>query len=1145
MIPANSVQCAVLPLLVIMFLTIRGNALNCTYLYPSNGTNISWKCTSECGIINGKGLLTGVQSCAPWPQGCLCDCICYTSNSVYACYSDSACATRAVLNVQSRNCQPIILGVVQSPSWICDVSTCNYRATAVSCGLASNNCGYTCLPQWYGPTCTVSGVCNITTDCNPQGTDYAEGYRVKGCTCSCRPGWYGDRCHCQIQQCSPFPATKEPHITTSPDCYCVCSLGFSGPTCSRNNSISVDTHSVTHSAELTTSASLTSKTRMLPQTDSITESKATSISVSSSIADSVTSSYSSMISLSSSANVSRTCNTFSNLPTLSKTPSKSTSLSKRSGTVNITLTVSGTKNSISDVGTDSRTLSSSIAASVSRMTSGTRSTSNDVSLSSTSAITATRIKTPSSTRIVTRSSSVIISMSSSLTWSTSSSTSNTKTVSKTLSGTTSISLTSTPSFSDDHSITDTDTATGTKTLPGTETLSCPTIARLSVSTAASDIWPTRNTTGNQSTRCYFHDKAEAAFSNSTSTLLPCVPLFANEDSGLVVFPPTRGPNPPYILAIPYAIDANWVVRNLFSSIASENGTALLLRDEVVFGGGGSHFDNKTNFTTASGTLLVLIASTPEWQSKITVPLETACGRQVVTLGASGGLEVSVVWPQKQFGTLDQVAVGLVTAGSTLSGNPTAAAALAMVGLLSCSGSTPALQSAGYFVSLFFSLGPAAVAAGNLAIILVVTSLHYVTVRAWKSYHTIATVADAMSDMRFPALSIFIAMYLLPGAVYGSVASVSSGDNIGAGVVGLAVVIALVVGSQVFLIKVVLPVSDFRPYPIPHKTAYFFERFALLPSSRWIPESAERRFMPLMGTRTKDWCTLSIVDLLLALCLSAATGLGVGTHGASCSVMPIVVASVYFLNAAIVVVLRPHRRPMDRITFPIIWVLFGVMCILKYLTASEDLIDTLQRVLSFVQLWQTVCALLIFFRERQWRQQILDDKSIPVDELFPAQHAAMSTTATHNDAQMLSLTQLKPRDAATLFGDDDDHIGAMLAGGREVVELDLFRNGVQEISEDEDMFGGFEASSDQDICLGDSFGFVNHLTLYPDAIPISSRGPVHDVVGVRMLQETETAVVAVQRRRGSSYIGGVASDEGLPYVSLLITAPVFGMRQKKK
>ncbi|CUG93308.1 transmembrane protein, putative [Bodo saltans] len=732
-----------------------------------------------------------------------------------------------------------------------------------------------------------------------------------------------------------------------------------------------------------------------------------------------------------------------------------------------------------------------------------------------------------------------------LTWSTSSSTSNTKTVSKTRSGTTSISLTSTPSLSDDHSLSNTDTATGSKTLPGTETLSCPTIARLSVSTAASDIWPTRNATGNKSTRCYFHDKAEAAFSNSTSTLLPCVPLFANEDGGLVVFPPTRGPNPPYILAIPYAIDANWVVRLLFSSISSENRTALLLRDEVVFGGGGSRFDNKTNFTTASGTLLVLIASTPEWQSKITVPLETACGRQIVTLGASGGLEVSVVWPQKQFSTLDQVAVGLVTAGSTLSGNPTSAAALAMVGLLSCSGSTPALQSASYFVSFFFSLGSAAVAGGNVAIIVVVTSLHYLVVRAWKAHQSIATVAEAMSDMRFPALSIFIAMNLLPGAVYGSVASVSSGDNIGAGVVVLGIVIALVVGSQVFLIKVVLPVSDFRPYPIPHKTAFFFERFALLPSSRWIPESAERRFVPLMGTRTKDWCTLSIADLLLALCLSAATGLGVGTHGASCSVMPIVVASVYFINAAIVVVLRPHRRPMDRVVFPIIWTLFGVMCILKYLAASEDLIDTLQRVLSLVQLWQTVCALLVFFRERQWRQQIFDDKTIPVDEIFvspPAAHdaAKMSTTTTNDDGLMLSFAQPKTRHAATLLDDDDDvflHLGDiddMISEGGDVgQELDLFGEDCA-VKASDDIFEGFVArNSDQEFMVGSA------------ADPLAGCNFANAVGGIRMLQETETAVAAVQRRRGSSYIGGVAIDESAPHISLLITAPVFGMRQKKK
>ncbi|CUG93304.1 membrane-associated protein, putative [Bodo saltans] len=115
--------------------------------------------------------------------------------------------------------------------------------------------------------------------------------------------------------------------------------------------------------------------------------------------------------------------------------------------------------------------------------------------------------------------------------------------------------------------------------------------------------------------------------------------------------------------------------------------------------------------------------------------------------------------------------------------------------------------------------------------------------------------------------------------------------------------------------------------------------------------------------------LSITDLLLAICLSAATGLGVGTKGASCSVMPLVVAVVYLSCALVHIVLRPHRKPIDTIIFPVVWALFGALCIFKYLNSADALVDNMQLGLSGLQLFQTACALLVFLRERQWRAQV--------------------------------------------------------------------------------------------------------------------------------------------------------------------------------
>ncbi|CUG87665.1 DGF-1-like protein, putative [Bodo saltans] len=249
----------------------------------------------------------------------------------------------------------------------------------------------------------------------------------------------------------------------------------------------------------------------------------------------------------------------------------------------------------------------------------------------------------------------------------------------------------------------------------------------------------------------------------------------------------------------------------------------------------------------------------------------------------------------------------------------------MIGLLSCSGSTPALQSAGYFVSLFFNLGPAAVGAGNVGLIGAVFVLHYAAVRVWMRYKKITDETEAMADLRFPALAVFLAMYLLPGAVYGGVVCVSSNQDAAVGGLVLLVVAVLVVASQVFLVRRILPTCEFVPYAADYPSAFAFERLALLPTSHWAPEYVERRFMPLLGTRTKQWCLLSIADVLLALVLSAATGLGVGTSGASCSVMPVVVAVFYFANAALIIIFVPHRRPMDRVAFPIIWTVSVQVC----------------------------------------------------------------------------------------------------------------------------------------------------------------------------------------------------------------------------
>ncbi|CUG48654.1 transmembrane protein, putative [Bodo saltans] len=279
---------------------------------------------------------------------------------------------------------------------------------------------------------------------------------------------------------------------------------------------------------------------------------------------------------------------------------------------------------------------------------------------------------------------------------------------------------------------------------------------------------------------------------------------------------------------------------------------------------------------------------------------------------------------------------------------------------------------------------------------------------------------AMADVRFPAMTIFGAMYLLPGAVYGGVVSITSGEDIAVGVIVLIAVGVLVVGSQVLLAKFVLPLTFFEPYPCPHPTAFVFERVAMLPASRWVPESMERRFMPLLGTRSRAWSLLSVADLLLALCLSAATGVGVGTKGAACSVMPVLVAAIYFSCALLHIVLRPYRRPIDTFVFPAVWVLFGILCILKYMNTSghEDLIDKMQLALSTLQLFQTACAVVVFVRERQWRVFIQRGIDEGHDEWKP-QIRTNNLMLSDGDDRDNGLASLMKMESGVDNHDDDD------------------------------------------------------------------------------------------------------------------------------
>ncbi|CUG92799.1 membrane-associated protein, putative [Bodo saltans] len=192
--------------------------------------------------------------------------------------------------------------------------------------------------------------------------------------------------------------------------------------------------------------------------------------------------------------------------------------------------------------------------------------------------------------------------------------------------------------------------------------------------------------------------------------------------------------------------------------------------------------------------------------------------------------------------------------------------------------------------------------------------------------------------------------MLPGAVYGSLMCLSSGDSIGLGALALFLVIVVFVAHYLALTRLVLPNAVYVEYAIPQPTGSWLEvTLKMLPESKWLSYPLVRGFGPLMASRCREYCVMTFSDLFLSCLLAVATGLGVGTKGSSCSYAPLIVAVVYFLYAAALVVKRPHRIPTDKLLAPMISTTYGVMCVLKYTESDGGACGTLLSVLQITQI----------------------------------------------------------------------------------------------------------------------------------------------------------------------------------------------------
>jgi hypothetical protein len=428
----------------------------------------------------------------------------------------------------------------------------------------------------------------------------------------------------------------------------------------------------------------------------------------------------------------------------------------------------------------------------------------------------------------------------------------------------------------------------------------------------------------------------APFYNLSSQITSCI-VGGSEMSTLSALRfPRDAPTHPYFLVIPVATQRQWRYR----------------------------CPPSINFTTAGGITACYVVADGD-VTLLTFYMTTSAAQAVLECGDSAlNISWTVEWRPPLSRATEAVAT-VAAGGGLLSGGGTAAAAMALVSLLSCSGKAPALASLGYVVSVFFDYGFAGMAVGNTGLMAGTFLFQFACVGAWQVVRNVPSTIAASSDLRFPALSLLVAGWLLPGSVYGAVAAIAGGENTAIGAAVLCTACAFIGVSQVILHRSVLPAAVYVPHDpsLRSKGTRFPFLFWLIPSSQWTPPIVVRRFHPLLTSRCRAHCWTAVMDLFLTCLLSVVAALGVGGSVTACRSALVAVAALFFSYGIALAVLRAHRFPMDRLVFPFIQWGFGVLCVLKLTDVGKGVSEAVQLAVSALQLWQVGWSCWVFFVER--------------------------------------------------------------------------------------------------------------------------------------------------------------------------------------
>ncbi|CUG92785.1 transmembrane protein, putative [Bodo saltans] len=664
------------------------------------------------------------------------------SNNAISCTGNS--------DAPNCTCQPEWTGSTCAVSNMCtNAVDCSGQATSVSGNRPSCTC--TCAPEWTGASCQTSNVCTNDPDCNNHATSVS-GNRPS-CTCSCPPEWIGSAC--ETSNVCDNGADCSSHATSvtgsRPSCSCTCSLEWIGTKCEISN-VCTDAVDCNNRAGRVVGNRPTCTCYCLAAYHGKT----------CNVTRTVTWSTTKAISSTRTVDVTNTFTTQMSKTHHSATLSKSVTVA-RTRTHSIALSNSMSFASVRP----SQTLSDTLSLALISTTSTLRLSFTATTSLSVASRTPSHTSTPSLTN--TQSTASLASGSLSRPTRTRSKRSETLTKSRThhtnnnMGITLSISLTTTAwhnSSSVSDSISDSFSQSLTKDSPTvSSSATCTPDIYISTRTAAESLgneasycntaWNLQNNNPNDDSSATsrtggppscFVGYAAASQSNLLQNL-----VFSRVLQSTIQLP--------VYLVLPFALNAtDWVVEKyagaaatiatdedanstkgvdaaaavLSSSASSNNSTTLSTNDDnsttitthnsSLFVDPHSRISNASGPSSATtGVVVFELNHIPEYDSVYHVTVGYYCGGRYETTVLTGQ------WPSKPvvISVAQEVFTGLMIPLGFLTGDARAAASLALLSSLSCTGEPLTSSTTGaYFISVFFDFGYAALALGNLGIVAV-------------------------------------------------------------------------------------------------------------------------------------------------------------------------------------------------------------------------------------------------------------------------------------------------------------------------------------------------------------------------------------------------------------------------------------------